>query len=141
MRRLLTVIVLGAAVTACGGDDAPAPEAQVTKAVRDYLTAVASGNHERACATLTNEAQEQVVEEVTAAYPDPDDLSCGDAIRELAADLSADHKRTLLNAKVAKVTLRSGSATAEVEKLADPVTLRRVDDAWRVDKSTFEVTP
>ena len=142
MRRLLTVLAIACAGAAgCGGDDddRPAPEEQVRKAVRDYATAVGSGNAERACSTLTNEAQEQVVEEVTAAFAEPEELSCTDAVRELSADLAQEDKRILINAKAGKVNLRGDSATAEVERLAEPVALRRVGENWRVDRSTLEV--
>jgi hypothetical protein len=140
MRRLLTASALACAVLAgCGGDDEDGPEEQVRKATRDYLTALASGNHERACSTLSAEAQEQAVEEVNAAYPDPVELSCGDAIQELSADIAPESKRTLLNPKVRAVTIRGDRATAEVEKVEPAVPLRQVEETWRVERSTFDV--
>ena len=50
-----------------------------------------------------------------------------------------EDKRTLLNPKVGDVTVDGDRATARVEKLAEPVPLRRVEEKWRVERSTFEV--
>ncbi len=143
MRRLLTGLALASAVAAgCGGDDGgSSPEDEVRKAVRDYLTAVASGNHERACSTLTAEAQEELVEVVTAAFADPERISCGDALQELSADVSPEDKKLLLNPRVGKVSIQGDRATAEVERLAQPTPLTRIKDDWRVTRSTFEVEP
>jgi hypothetical protein len=125
---------------ACGGDDEPKPEDEVRKVVKDYLTAMASGNAERACGALTNEAQEALVEEVSNAFGGgADELSCGDALQELSADVAPEAKPVLLNPKIGKVTIEGSSATAEVEKVAGTVPLRRVGDDWRVEKSVYDI--
>jgi hypothetical protein len=142
MRRVATIVAIAVAgLAGCGGDDGDGggPEAEVRKAVRDYMTAVASGNTERACSTLTNAAQEALAEEVMAAFAGGGRLSCSDALRELSADVAPEAKPVFLNPKVAKVTIFGTRATAEVEKVAGTVPLRLVDDEWRVDKGMFDV--
>jgi hypothetical protein len=144
MRRVATIAVIAcAALAGCGGgdDEGGGPEDAVREAVRDYLTAVASGNHERACSTLTNEAQETLVAEVTATFAEGGRISCGDAVQELSADIAPEDKQVLLNPKVGKVTIEGTRATAEVERLAQPTPLRQVGEDWRVEKSSFEVAP
>ena len=135
---MLTALALACTAAAgCGGDDGESAEDQVRKTVRDYLTALAAGTGDRACPALTAEAQAQAVEEVTASFAMAPDLSCKQAIRELSVDLEPADERVLLNPKVRKVSVRGDRATAEVERLAEPVPLRRVDDDWRVAQSTF----
>jgi hypothetical protein len=142
MKRLATVLAIACAgLAGCGGGDdgGGGPEEEVRKAVRDYLTAIASGNGERACSTLTNEAQERIVEEVTAAFAEPGELGCGDAIQELSADIAPEVKPVLLNPKVEKVSIQGDRATAEVQKLAEPTTLERIREDWRIVRSPLEV--
>ena len=123
-----------------GGDDEGGPEDEVRKATRDYLTALGSGNAERACGTLTNEAQEALVDEVSSAFAGASgELSCGDALQELSADVAPEDKSILLNPKVGKVTIQGEKATAQVERIADPVPLRRVGDDWRVERGMYAV--
>lgn len=145
MRRVLTIAAVACAcagLAACGGDDEDkggSPEAEVRKVVKDYLTALGAGNDQRACGNLSPEGQKALVEEVTAAFATSDDMSCREALRELAADIAQDDKRVLLNPEVGKVSVNGSMATAEVRRLAGPVPLRRVGDRWRVERSSFEI--
>ena len=143
MRRVLTIVAVACvAVTGCGGDDEDKggnPENEARTVVRDYLTAVAAGNDERACGSLTNDAQEALVKEVTAAFAASERISCNDAVRELSADLAREDKRVLLNPKVGKVSINGSLATVAVDRVVGPVPLRRIGDAWRVDRSTVTV--
>jgi hypothetical protein len=135
MRRLLTILaVAGAAAAAgCGGGDGGGDdEERITRVVDDYLTALASGNGERACAQLTPGAQKEAVETVTAAFPDAGGMSCEDAIAELSADTDQRRKETMLNPKVEDVAVSGDSATARVKGLSGTARLQRVEDAWKL---------
>lgn len=140
MRRLATILTLGCAFAAgCGGGDEPTPEDEVRSAVRAYLTAVAESKPEEACAQLTRGAQQALSEEVSAAFADAPRLSCPEAARELSVDVAPDDKPILLDPVIESVRVQGDRATAEVQRMVDPVPLVRVGDEWRVDRSTYEL--
>lgn len=137
---MTALAIVCTAAAGCGGDDGgDSAEEQVRKAVRDYLTALAAGNGQRACATLTEEAKEQAVEEVVGAFANAPEIDCAQAVEELSVDLAPADERVLLNPKVGRVAVRDDRATAQVDRLARPVPLRRVGDRWRVAQSTVAV--
>lgn len=141
MRIAMTALAIActAAIGCGGGEGGDSPDEQVRKAARDYLTALAAGNGRRACATLTEEAKEQAVEEVTAAFATAPEMTCAQAVRELSVDLVPADERVLLNPKVGKVSVRGDRATVEVDRLTRPVPMQRVGDVWRVAQSRFSV--
>jgi hypothetical protein len=139
MRRPLTLLTIAAtalAAAGCGGDGGGGgTDAEVRKAVEDYLTALAAGNGRRACDQLTPGAQKEAVEIVTAAFADSGDIDCEQAIEELSRDAGQDTKRTILNPEVSEVEVDGDTATARVKGLSEPARLSRVGDGWKVSRN------
>lgn len=134
MRRAVTLLAIACAGVAagCGGDDGGGDDEQVRDVVRDYLTGLAAGNGDRACAQLTEEARKELVSEVTAAFPDPPELSCEEAVVDLSQDIAPIDKRKFLNPEVTKVSVDGDRATVTVKGLDGPTTLARDGDDWRI---------
>ena len=139
MRRALALLAIVCATGAgCGGDDGPDAEEQVRDVVREYLKALAEGRGERACGYLTEAARRQVVEAVTAVFPESGTVSCEEAIAEIALDTAAERKRVLLNPEIERVSVDGERATANVRDLREPLRLERLGDDWRVDDATVD---
>ncbi|HEV3000711.1 MAG TPA: hypothetical protein VGW75_08230 [Solirubrobacteraceae bacterium] len=133
MRRALSLLAIGCAGLAAGcGGDADSDEEEIRRVVRDFATAVAAGNGERACRQLTGTGQRELVEAVTAAFPDPGDVGCEEAVGELSNDMAPERKTALLNPKVRDVEIVSDSAEVRLAGLGRPVRLSREDGNWQV---------
>ena len=139
MRRAMALLAIVCATGAgCGGDDGPDAEEQVRSVVREYLEAFAEGRGERACAQLTDAARREVVDAVTAAFPEAATVRCEEAITEFALDMTAERKRVLLNPEFGRVTVDGDRATVAIEDVREPLPLARVDDAWRIARATLD---
>ena len=135
----MTILALAAMALAagCGGDGngGGGPDAQVTKAVEDYVTAVAAGNGRRACDQMTSGAQKEAVEIVTAAFTDSGGIGCEEAIGELSKDAAPESKKAMLNPEISDVEIEGDKATAKVKGLSEPAQLAKVDDAWKLSRA------
>jgi len=133
LRPALTIaaLLVAAATTACGrGDKASSP----ADAVRDYNSAVADGDGERACDRLTPEAQEELQQSTQGQARG----SCEHVIGLLSAFYDDATKERLRDAKVAGSEQGDrGSARFTSPGLGGPggeqaYQLRKVDDDWKI---------
>ncbi len=135
MRRALTLLAIattGLAASACGGDDKGGDEDQVRSATKEFVTGLAAGNGRRTCAQMTTAARKEVVDTVTAAYPDPELADCEPAIEALSEDIESERKQAMLNPRFAKVEIVGDSAEVTVKGVTGKTKLSRVDGDWQV---------
>lgn len=137
MRRALTLLgIVGTALAAgCGGGDGDDDDAAVRRLVGDYATAIGAGNGDRACKTMTAPARRETVERVTAAFAQPIDIGCEEAVTELANDMSPETKRALLNPRVAAVEVGGKTAEVRLRGVRGTTRLEQVDGGWRIAAS------
>jgi hypothetical protein len=134
MRRASTLlaIVCTALAAGCGGKDEPSDEDAVRKVVGDYASAIGAGNGDRACKQMTEPGRRATVERVTAAFAQPIDIGCQEAVTELSNDLSGRTKRALLNPRVESVEVSGETASVRLRGVGGTTRLSRVDGGWRV---------
>ena len=123
-RALLAILVLSLA--GCGG---PSDKEKVQTTVRDYFTAFADSNFDKACSELADQTKEELVK--AARVKD-----CPSALRRGAqrADVKQFQAR-LRDAKVLSVDIKDKTATARIRALGATTTLplSKQGDAWKVE--------
>ena len=129
-RKLVILGVLAAAllVPACGGDNAPGPDA----AVRSYYRSLLAGDGARACAQLTDALEREIAASAGARSVGG---TCPDVL-VLAGGLNPDRAGDDLRDLRVDVAVDGGAARAS---LANPLTgkretlrLQRVGEDWRI---------
>ena len=123
VRRLyVALLVLGAALSACGG---PSESERVHETVEAFGKATAAKDYQRLCDELL---APKLVEEVEAAG-----LPCEVALRQGLGEVEAP------TITIGRITVNGDAATAEVrstaageEPSADTLELVRVEDSWRI---------
>jgi hypothetical protein len=119
------VAALALLATGCGGEEDPAPEAQVRATLADFGRATAAKDYERLCTRIL---APDLVEQVTSVG-----LSCPAALRQGLEEVREPR------ITVGAVRVTGDSARAEVSTSArgqqpsrDTLELRRVPGGWRV---------
>ena len=123
VRRLyVALLVLGAALSACGG---PSESERVHETVEAFGKASAAKDYQRLCDELL---APKLVDEVEAVG-----LPCEVALRQGLGDVKAP------TITIGRIVVTGDSATAEVrsaaageEPSADTLKLVRVEDSWRI---------
>jgi hypothetical protein len=123
VRRLIALLVLGAALVGCGGG--PSDAEQVRATVEAFGRATAAKDYQKLCDELL---APKLVSEVEAAG-----LPCEVALRQGLGEVKAP---TLT---IGRITVNGDNATAEVRSTAageqpsaDTLELVRVEDSWRI---------
>jgi hypothetical protein len=97
-------------VAGCGGSSKPKQPSgvqAVTAVVKNYLSDLASGNGPAACKLMTPKYQAKVVRGSKS--------TCAPTLSTLAYELSPKEKTTLVNAKIAKATVKGDAASVNVK--------------------------
>jgi ketosteroid isomerase-like protein len=133
MRRLgtLAVAVAALAVSGCGGES---DKEKVATTVRDYFTAFADSDFDRACDKLAEHTREDLVK---AAHT----KDCPAALARGAARADVRRFKTKLrDARVESVDIKDQTATAKVRALGATTNLPLVKegDAWKVQATVGE---
>ena len=131
MFRLGTAVMAATAALAlasCGGGGQSDKE-QVESTVRDYYTAFADGDGDKACDQLAEQTQQQFVKAAGAK-------SCADALQKAAQ--RPDVRRftdRLRSAKVLSVEVKGDNATAKVQAIGTTtsVPLVKQGDSWKIE--------
>lgn len=115
----------------------PSPEVTVSA----YLRAVAEGDGDAACATLTGEMKRRAWAYLRRLLPELHVASCEDGIRKLAQSLGGDESGALRHAEIAAVDRRGPTATVSVVGASSTVTLQQVDGRWYIASGPFAAGP
>lgn len=125
---MLVLVVLTAGCGSGGGGDIE----QAQDAVRDYVVGIADGDGDRSCGRMSNEAQEQLTDEVAEQEPQRGIDSCEEAVERLG-ELLADEDRVSLRDPQIDVTLNRDKAIASVKDGPSDVTVIKVDGEWLIE--------
>ena len=134
MRRaaLISGIVL---LAGCGGGDEADPEDAVAGAVRQYTSAFADGDLDKACGLLTERGRTQAIE----GGKDFGLATCEAVLKQGRSSLTKQQLDGFRRASVTKVKITGGRASATLTAKFDgatpgPIRLRRENGAWRIDQ-------
>ena len=123
MRRSLVALAGLAVVTAsaCGGGS---EEDKARDVVKDYVQAIAGGDENKVCDTLTRESKERF---------DRAKTSCEDAYKNFGRSLRPEHKEKL-NELDPKVTVKGDRATTRVPEppLEGELRLAKENGDWKI---------
>jgi predicted protein tyrosine phosphatase len=127
MKRVLaSVAIMVISLAGCGGGQSDKEKIETT--VRDYFTAFADNDFDKACNELADQTREQLVK--TARVKD-----CPTALERGAqrADIKRFQSR-LKDAKVVSVDIKDKTATAKVQALGATTSLplTKDGDSWKV---------
>jgi hypothetical protein len=133
MRRLgtLAVAVAALAVAGCGG---PSDKEKVETTVRDYFTAFADSDFDKACDKLAAPTRDDLVKAAHAK-------DCPAALARGAARADVKRFKTKLrDARVLSVDIKDKTATAKVRALGTTTSLplAKEGDAWKVQATVGE---
>ena len=138
-RRLAVLAAVAAlAVGACGGDDDSAARDEIEANVHAYFRAFAAGDTARVCSLMTTSARNRFLE---AAGSTNCPSALGDAMDDPRIRRFSDR---LEHARVVDVKLEDErSASVEVAALGvtRDVSVRKEDDAWKLDGAPGETPP
>jgi hypothetical protein len=125
VRRILALAALALVFPGCGGDDAPAPDAQVRETLRTFATAVEKRDYQTLCDKVFAPKLLQGLQSIG--------LPCEIAMRTSLGEVD-DPKLT-----VGEVTVSGRTATAQVKTSAagqapstDTLELEKLAAGWRV---------
>ena len=124
----LTVLLAAGALVACGGDDDSSSDGDdPAAAVQVFMTAVAEGDGEAACAYVT----EASVTNVEAAG-----TSCEDSFAALGADASDEDVDAIENAEFEVTDESDTEATVSVTVDGETESIKVVkeDDQWKISE-------
>ena len=129
-RRFWGLACVTASVTlaACGSEP--------KEPVSGYFSAMQDGDYEKACDQFTKDGQVAVsAESESAAFGD-----CAATLKELdqiqdQGDFKAEVEEVQEDGNSAEVSISSGSDNDAVP--ANPITVVKTDDGWKVDDMTF----
>lgn len=123
------VVAVAVAVAGCGGGGGGKSEKQKIEAtLRDYFTAFADGDGERACSHLANDTKERLVR-ISKAGDCPATLEQAAEQPKIKPFLSE-----LRDAKVGTIEVDGDTALAKVTAIgqSEAVPLRKEGDAWKL---------
>jgi hypothetical protein len=125
VRRLALVVVVGALLAGCGGEDKPPDADQVRSTLVQFGKATAAHDYKTMCTKLLAPNLLDKLRQVG--------LGCEEALKQGLGDVKSPQ---LL---VGKITVNGDTATAEVRTSAegqapstDKVQLRRINGSWRI---------
>ena len=121
----IVVVILIATLSGCGGG--ASDNSKITSTIKSYLTAVANGNGQAACAELTPAAAQQVRQDATSLGA----TGCADAINRVSASIGAA-KQALLKAKITSITITGSTATAQLQGGTRAPKLQKVGGRWLI---------
>jgi ketosteroid isomerase-like protein len=124
-RTAIAALLATVALAGCGGES---DKEKIQSTVRDYFTAFASGDYEKACSQLAEQTREQLVE--AARVKD-----CSTALQRGAQRAQVERFRgKLRDVSVASVTVHDNTATAKVRALGvtTEIPLTKEGDSWKV---------
>jgi hypothetical protein len=136
MRSVLAfaVPVLVALAAGCGsGGGSGSDIEQAQDAVRDYVIGIAEGDGDRSCGRMSNEAQQQLADQVAEQEPRRGIDSCEEAVARLSELLTDENRAPWRDPRI-DVTLTRDKAIASVKDGPTDVTVIKVDDEWLVDE-------
>ena len=125
---VLVLVVPAAGCGNGGGDDIE----QARDTVRDYVTAIAEGDGDRACGRMSEAAQEQLAGRVAEDAPQSGIDTCEEAVERLGEQLDDEDLAPLRDPEI-DVTLNRDKATASVADGPSDVTVIKVDGEWLID--------
>jgi ketosteroid isomerase-like protein len=142
MRRVWKVLLVAGLLAGCGGSSHPAANAadvaKVKQTITRALAAVAAGDGATACSLATPTGQATLQKLVGAA-------SCQAAVATLAAQLPANMKAALRDAKVKKVSISGNTANVNNNDITAPqatigdlplpptVLVKQPDGSWKLN--------
>ncbi len=134
---LSTTLALGGLTTGC----ATGEESRVKDSVRAWLTDLAEGRGEQACARLSDAGREDFARGMLFAEDD-----CESLVADFAAELTPNQKRFLPRIEVRRVELhddralihdRDAALPSEIDELAapdnEPTVLRKIGGRWLIE--------
>jgi hypothetical protein len=144
--RSVSVLVAAVLLASCGSGDstgtqdgaAPAEpavddETAVTDVVNTYFASLASGDYATACAQLSDQAQQQLIE-LTKALPGQSVATCEEGLAAGFTGISKAEQAALGEITVASVAVTGDSATVVVEGALKDVPLERQGGGWVISE-------
>lgn len=132
---VLALLVAGALIAGCGGDQADA-EATVSNAI----AGLAKGDEQQVCAQLTPAAEKKllvVLADNPLGFPDIKAKTCEEAIRKLYPKLNEPTRAVLQDGEVDDATVKGDKATVHVTGAGMDVELQKLDDKWMITGGLF----
>ncbi|WP_354697166.1 hypothetical protein [Paraconexibacter sp. AEG42_29] len=130
---IASVLIVGV-LSGCGGDEPAGPAAVMST----YLSAVADGDGERACAQLTEATRQATLRAAARNFPDLDAKTCGQALTRLLTRLSEAERTQVRETKVRLIAASDARATVELREGAKPAQLLKRDGRWYVSGGLFQ---
>ena len=132
--RLLTIVLLGIAMGACG---ASGDEAAVKDVMERHVAAIAEGDGEAACRDLTARARRLVVISFDAAAPEVGATTCAEALGAIARSLDGAARNRLRDADDTIEIRADGTAVADSAATTGETELRKVSGEWVITRINF----
>jgi hypothetical protein len=135
----VSIAVLAVSVLGCGSSP-PSDAQQVTKTIRTYLRAQASGDGERACSQLTLGGQRQLIALVVRVSKGMlgRSLSCETAVGLVRGAAGTTLMAQLDHARVTAIRVTGARATADVligpKARREHVLLEKTDSTWMISE-------
>ncbi|MGE0065841.1 MAG: hypothetical protein AB7L91_17190 [Dehalococcoidia bacterium] len=129
MRKLAALLIAAALLAGCGTSEG-SDSSQVEGTVLGYLTDLAEGDGQGACDRLSGEEARRLLDEVLRKIPELRATSCVDAIDKLSDSLGGEERKILEEARIDRVEVDGGSATATIVGGTNTARLRKVDGVW-----------
>lgn len=124
---LAALLVPGAALVACGGDERDA----AAEPVKVYFAGLAAGDGEQACEQISGEAQREMLGYLGDLLPEFGIRTCAEGIEALAGNMGAD-ERAMLEDAAFEVELDGDRATVEPEGGTQAATVEKIDGRWLI---------
>ncbi len=102
----------------------------ITTTMKNYLSAVAGGDGQTACAQLTPGEAGAVLQTVSSNGINAS--SCADALDKTSQALDASNKQTLISAQVTNVQVTSDTATASIQGATQQPSFQKVGGRWLI---------
>ncbi len=128
MRPMLasTSVVAAIALAGCGGSDASSAKKDSEKVLKEWVTAAVDRDGGKYCKVLSKD----LLEQVTSAQSDSAKTKCEEMVKNDSSKLPLR-----VSIKPGKASKTAATSTIAVQAPTTPVTLRKEDGSFKIDKA------